>query len=294
MKKILIATILLGLGLAGRAQLNPMGSMYYQNQYLANPAMAGVRSGWAVSAGYKAQWTAIEYAPAMEAVTAEHGSGNGKVGLGLNLFNDRAGVVQRTSAKATYAYHLPLNGGRSFLDFGLSAGIMDEWVDFNRVRGNLTDPGLYNFNQRGIYFDGDFGLAYRNGGLTVQGALPNLKRFLDRDIRRTVADRSLYMASAGYRFENSNGSALSSIEPKVVYRGVENYKDILDAGANLQFFENKLMLSGMYHSTNSVTLGAGTTYKNQLSILVQYTTNTSDLQNYSNGEAEISLRYSFK
>ncbi|MFC3363683.1 type IX secretion system membrane protein PorP/SprF [Pedobacter fastidiosus] len=294
MKKILTAITLLGLGLSAQAQLNPMGSMYYQNQYLSNPAMAGIESGWEINAGYKAQWTAIEYAPAMEAVTATHGSDNGKVGLGLNFFNDRAGVVQRTSVKASYAYHLPLNSGKSFLDFGLSAGIMDEWVDFNRIRGDLADASLYSFNQRSLYFDGDFGMAYRNGSLTVQGTLPNLKRLLERDVERTVADRSLYMAAVSYRFASKNGSALSSIEPKVVYRGVENYRDILDAGANLEFFGNKLLLSGMYHSTNSATIGAGTTYRNRLTILTQYTTNTSDLQSYSNGEVEIALKYSFK
>ncbi|MBC6112890.1 type IX secretion system membrane protein PorP/SprF [Pedobacter sp. CCM 8938] len=294
MKKILIISILLISVKVGYCQLNPMGSMYYQNQYLANPAIAGIEQGWELNAGYKAQWTAIEGAPAMEAVTATYGTKNKKIGLGLNFFNDQAGVVQRTSVKATYAYHLPLNSGSSFIDFGLSAGVMDEWIDFNKVRGDLNDPSLYNFNQRSVYFDGDFGIAYRNKSLTIQGALPNLKRFLNRDLQRTVADRSLYMASISYNFLSSTDNVLHSIEPKVVYRGVENYKDILDAGANLQFFGNKLLLNGMYHSTNSVTIGAGTTYKNQLTILTQYTTNTADLQNYSNGEFEIALKYNFR
>jgi len=53
-------------------------------------------------------------------------------------------------------------------------------------------------------------------------------------------------------------------------------------------------LSSIYHTTNSVTIGAGTTYQNQFSIQLFYTTNTSDLQNYTNGEFEIGLKYHFK
>lgn len=294
MKKIIVLIALLVIiGKTGYSQLNPMGSTYFQNPYLLNPAMAGVEEGWELNGSYKAQWTAINGAPAMEAITAAYGTRNKKVGLGLNFFNDRAGVIARTSFKATYAYHLQLNKETSYIDFGLSAGVMDEWVDFNKVVGDISDRSLYNFNQRSVYFDGDFGIAFRNKNLTVQGSLPNLKRFLDRDEQRSVADRFLYMGAVGYKFLNEN-SVLNSVEPMVMYRGVENYKDILDAGVNLQFFGKNLLMSGVYHSTNSVTVGAGTTYKNKLTILTQYTTNTSDLQNYSNGEVEISLKYNFR
>lgn len=145
-----------------------MGSMYYLNPYLASPALAGTEKGWELNGAYKAQWTAIEHAPAMQAITATYGSESKKVGFGINLYKEGAGVILRSSAKATYAYHLPLNTEESFLDFGLSAGVMDEWIDFNRVRGDLTDPSLYNFNQRKVYFDGDFGVAFRNKNWTVQ------------------------------------------------------------------------------------------------------------------------------
>lgn len=276
----------------GFCQLNPMGAMYYQNQYLSNPAMAGTESGWELGAGIKSQWSGMDGVPLIGAVTLTHGSENKRVGLGLNLFSDRAGVLQRTSAKATYAYHLALNSDNSFLDFGLSAGVLSEFIDFNSVRGDITDQSLANFNNRKLYFDGDFGVALRLRGLTVQGAVPNLKRFVKRDVAREIADRMLFMGSVSYLIK-IDGSALSSLEPKAMFRGVQNYKNIVDLGVNLNFFETKLIMSGIYHSTNSVTVGAGTTYKNRLSILTQYTTNTSDLQSYSNGEAELSLKYKF-
>ena len=157
MKKIIIITLLLSIGKFGYSQLNPMGSVYYHNQYAANPAMAGLVEGWELNAAVKAQWTVIE-----------------------------AGVVQRTSAKGTYAYHLPLNNKSTFIDFGLSAGIMDENINMSKVLGDLTDVQLGNFNDRKTYLDVDFGIAFRTAHLTIQGALPNLKRVFGKDVVRNV------------------------------------------------------------------------------------------------------------
>jgi type IX secretion system PorP/SprF family membrane protein len=229
----------------------------------------------------------------MQAVTAAYGSENNKVGAGVSFYNENAGVIQRTSLKGTYAYHLPLSSGSSYLDFGLSAGIMNEWIDFSKVKGDQSDISLTNFNQRKLYFDGDFGIAFRNQNLNVQAALPNMKRFFNRDLSRAVVDRATYFAAVSYKFINPN-QVLSLIEPKFTYRGIDNYRDIIDLGVNTQFWTNKFLLSGIYHSSNSFSVGAGTTYQNQLAILVMYTTNTSGLQNYANGEFEIGLKYNFR
>lgn len=293
MKKLIIMSLLLSLSASAFSQLNPMGSIYYHNQYLANPAMAGVAQGWELNAAYKSQWSAIDGAPNMQVVSAAYGSENKKVGFGLLLFNDKAGVVKTTSLKATYAYHLPLNNETTIIDFGLSAGILDEWVNRNEVIGDLSDISISNFNDRKLYLDADFGFALRSKGFTLQGTLPNLKRYLDRDVQRNVVDRSLFLASLSYKFYSEAGK-LTSIEPKIGFRAVENYKNLIDAGVNVVFGGDKLMLSSIYHSSGSVTFGAGTTYKKQLAILCQYTTNTNDLASYGNGEAEIAVKYNFK
>ncbi|RBQ02610.1 PorP/SprF family type IX secretion system membrane protein [Pedobacter miscanthi] len=274
------------------AQLNPMGSIYYQNQFLANPAMAGLETGLNLNAAFKTQWAGVDGAPKTQYLTGDYGLTNNKVGLGFLFYNEAAGAINRTRATVTYAYHLPLNSGNSFLDFGLSAGLMNEWIDFGKVKGDLDDDVLNSFNDRRLYLDGDFGVAYRTDKLTLQAALPNLKRFFKRDVLRNVVDRSTYFVAAGYKF--STDKVISSIEPKLVYRGVQNYDGIFDAGVNLQVLDNKLLFNGIYHSSNSFTAGFGANYKGQVSLLFQYTTNTSKMQNYSNGEFEVGLKYSIR
>lgn len=293
MKRILIISLLFIVFQKGFGQLNPMGSIYYQNQYLANPAMAGSEIGWELNAAYKAQWVTVDGAPRIQTISAAYGSENKKVGFGLLFYNDMAGVVERTSFKATYAYHLPLNNKTTFINFGISAVFMDESISHSRVIAESGDPSIANFDERTVYADADFGIALRSSGFTLQAAFPNLKRFLKRNEQRNLVDRSLFMTSISYKYINEERS-LTSIEPKIAFRTVENYKNLLDAGANFQFNGDKLLLSGIYHSSGSITFGAGTTYKNKLGILAQYTTNTTDLQGFTNGEFEIGLKYNFR
>jgi type IX secretion system PorP/SprF family membrane protein len=289
LKYFLIITIL-WISTATYAQLNPMGSLYFQNPYQANPALAGIEKGWEVNVASKIQWTAIEGAPTMQSATATFGTNGQKIGFGLNVYNENAGVFLSTAIKGTYAYHLPLNDENTFLDFGLSGGFTSEWIDYDKVIGDLTDPAINLFNQRKLYVDGDLGMAYRDERLTAQFAIPNLKRFLNRDINRTTIDRSLYMASVGYKLYGKN----FTIEPTTMYRRIENYKDIIDLGAQFQCMEEKLAINAIYHSTNSITFGIGTFYQKQLTINCFYTTGTSDLGKYSNGEFEIALQYKFR
>ncbi|RZL43571.1 MAG: type IX secretion system membrane protein PorP/SprF [Pedobacter sp.] len=274
-------------------QLNPMGSVYYQNQYLANPALAGIDTMINLNGAFKAQWTSIKGSPRIQYLTGDMQLKNKNVGLGVLFYNESAGLINRTRATVSYAYHLKLNKDSSYIDFGLAAGVMNEWLDMGKAIGDVNDDVLANFRDRQLYLDGDFGLAYRSNRLTIQGSLPNLKRFFKRDQVRNVVDRSIYFVAAGYKIKIKNQS-LNTIEPKVVFRGIENYKGILDVGANFSFQQEKFALSAIYHSTNSITFGAGLNYNKQFGLLLQYTSNTSALQNYSNGEFEVGLRYSFK
>lgn len=290
MKKLSLLVFLVLIQSLSYAQLNTLGSMYFQNRYLANPAMAGTDAGVEFNGSYKAQWGKIEDAPTLSAATATYGSPNKRVGLGLSFYSDKAGVIQQTQTKITYAYHVPLNASENYLDFGLSAGLMNQSIDFDRVNADAEDQVLYDFNQQRAYFDGDLGLALRKDHLTIEGVMPNLRRFFKRDELRRVVNRNTFLASVSYKFL-SNGESFSGIEPRLVYRGLENFGDIVDLALNLSFASDKLTASSVYHSTGNFTFGIGATYAKSLSILAQYTTNTAALRSYTNGEFEVGLRY---
>src|SRR5690606_37511797 len=90
-----------------KAQLYPLGSLYYQNEYIGNPAMAGVEEGLKLNGIIRKQWTNIPGSPLYQSLTATYHHKE-RVGLGMNFYNESAGLLKRTRLTATYAYHLPL------------------------------------------------------------------------------------------------------------------------------------------------------------------------------------------
>ncbi len=269
-----------------KAQLNPLSSQYFLNQYQVNPAYAGLNDGLNVNLNYRKQWSNIPGSPSTQNITADYKIN--KVGLGVNVYNEKAGSLQRTKAMVSYAYHLPLNNDNQKLNFGASIGILDERVDFSRINGDMTDPSLAQFNNKGSIFEGDFGVAYTSNTLNIEGAIPNIRSFIKQENDNNV-DRSQFYAAASYKINSGTGENSVLIEPKVAFRGIKGYDNIFDAGANVTFAE-KLFLMGMYHSTNSASFGAGINYKNSLSFMGFYTTETSALQGSASGTFEISIK----
>lgn len=273
-----------------RAQLNPMGAAYFQNQYLLNPAMAGQTQQLTFNAGMRQQFSNMPGAPLTQSLTADYGF-TGKAAVGLLIYNDRAGILKRTSTAGSFAYHLPLSGNGQHLSFGIAISLASYRLDISDIKGDTNDPELYEVNQRETYLDGDFGMAYTSNGLQVQSVLPNMKRMLKKDILE-VANRPLFFSALSYRIPLSS---LGTIEPKVVYRGIKGHNNLVDAGANLGLKTtgvNTLSFFGMYHNAGSTTFGMGVSWKKTLSFNGMYTTNSSSLQNYTNGDFELNISYS--
>ena len=272
------------------AQLNPMSAVYYQNQYLANPAMSGLQQRLYLNAGIRQQFSTMPGAPLTQFVTADYGFA-GKAALGLLVSNDRAGLLKRTRAAASFAYHLPLSQDDRHLSFGIALSVADDDINVADVRGDENDVDVYGVNLRETYLDADFGLAYRTGRLQLQAAVTNMKRLLKKDDYH-ASDLPLFFSAVSYRIPTS----FAMVEPKVVYRGVEGYDNLMDVGVNLEFLSptvSKVNVLAVYHSARSATFGIGVNWNNTLSINGMYTTNTSPLQGYTSGDYEVGISYSF-
>lgn len=270
-----------------KAQISPVGALYFQNQYLGNPAFAGTDKGLDLNLGIRKQWSNIPGSPAVQTVTAGYALTD-KAGLGLNFYNDKSGLYKRTRAVLSYAYHMPVGGDNQNLSFGLSLGMMNERISNEDVRGDQNDQNVAMYNQRDNYIDGDFGIAYSSNGFNIQGALPNMKSFFKKDVIEDAIGRSTFFSAVSYKLELSSGTQGFGLEPKVAYRGVKGFDNVVDAGANLSY-AGRVNVFGMYHSTKSTTFGVGLTYEN-LGFGGMYSTATSALSNYANGNFEVNLK----
>ncbi|WP_233164833.1 type IX secretion system membrane protein PorP/SprF [Pedobacter sp. ASV28] len=281
----ILALAMVLIALRAGAQLGPMSAQYFQNPYLANPAMAGVNQGLEVSLGYRSQWTKIPGAPEQQALTL--GYGKNRTGWGINLYLDRAGLQRQLRALASYAYHLPISTGQA-LHFGLSVGISQQRLSLEDVQGRPDDLSAQRYNDREAYLDGDFGIAYTYNGFRLEAALPNLDRLLRSNRGNGLVDVATFYAAAGYRLDLTTDQNMQ-LEPKVAYRGVKGFDSVVDAGAAFWFEDGQLMLSVLYHSSKSATFGLGMDLKGKYRVMATYTTQTSALGSYANGSFELGL-----
>jgi len=277
----LILAILIGF-LNAKAQTNPLLNQYFNNTYLANPAMAGLSEGADVDLSFRSQWNNIPGAPVVQNLTATYGWE--KVGVGLTINLDKAGLERQTRVLATYAYHLSLSETAK-LHFGLSAGFMNQRIDIQDVIGNPGDNqlGTYNNDHR-TYFDGDFGIAMTTQRVSVDFALVNLKNYYKRDNFRLVNTPGIY-ASAGYKINLGE----SMFQPRVAYRSFSEIADIVDIGGQLGLSNQQVLFTAMYHTSKSASFGVGLHYKKKYAINAGYNTQTGALSGNTAGSFEINL-----
>ncbi|WP_264538479.1 PorP/SprF family type IX secretion system membrane protein [Flavobacterium sp. N1736] len=274
------------------AQLKEFQAMYFQNKYLGNPAMAGLEKGLIANIGYQGQWQEVPGNPKLMSATLEYNFRE-RVGIGLNLGSEEAGLITRTKILATYAYHLPIGGEDEKLNFGLSLGANFASVDYDKVIGNPDDPTLQNFNE-GATLDGDFGIAYTSSLWTIQATLPNLNHlfFEDNDIVKEYVDRTTFYAAISYKIYTSSRINDFNLEPIFAYRAVKGYKDIFDIGARFNLPEYKFNVSTFYHTNQTISASFGIDLK-QLGIFLSTSNYVGNTGAFANDSFELGLRYKF-
>jgi type IX secretion system PorP/SprF family membrane protein len=289
-KSVFITLLLLAAGtLSSKAQLNPFQAFYFQNQYLYNPAAAGMSPELNINTGYRQQWSSFPGTPKTGIITMDY-QPTERVGLGLNVNDEQAGLIRQTRVMATYAYHLPLGDNNEKLHFGLSLGINDARVNYAAVQGDVSDDQIAQYNQLKAYVDGDFGAAYTNDHLYVGAAIPNLKSaFFKASDTRFDADRLLFVSVASYKIPLQSDNRSFMLEPLVGYRVVKGYSDIFDAGANFNLNNYGLYLQGVYHTSRSLGLGFGLD-QNTYAINLAYNMETGPLAQYTQGGFELGIK----
>ncbi|SDJ33814.1 type IX secretion system membrane protein, PorP/SprF family [Pedobacter sp. ok626] len=283
----LVLIAVMAIGTTSKAQLNPLSAQYYTNQYLINPAFAGAGQGIKLNGAYRKLWSNVPGSPLTQNLTVDYGFN--KVGLGLTVNNESAGLQRQTRVVGSYAYHLQLNDNNHQLHFGVSLGFMSQRLENADIYGNPADPTVGQYNDRKTYLDGDFGVAYTSDKFNLQAAIPNLKSVLKKDVIK-LADVATFYTAASYKIGISEGVEGMDIEPKVAYRGVKGFDNIWDAGAQMSIANKQVFLLGMYHSTKNATFGLGMDYKKRYLVSGTYTTQTSALSSYTNGSFELNLR----
>ena len=147
---ILLLILLSGTSYLSGQQL-PLYSQYMNNGFLLNPAMAGHDGFTSFNITSRKQWVGFQNSPLTYSVSGQtrllkksyriinrpvkknkyKPSSKGRVGLGGFVFNDVNGLVARTGAQFTYAYHIYMR--QSQLSFGLAGQVFQYKIDMDKV-----------------------------------------------------------------------------------------------------------------------------------------------------------------
>lgn len=292
MKKYIIYTFCLSLFCSAftsvKAQLNPLASQYYLNTYLSNPALAGVDTVLTAFVTHRKEFLNFPGSPVIQNVSATYGFK--KVGLGININSQKTGLQRETRTMGTFSYHLPFDKDGQKLHFGLSFGFMSQSLAANDINGNPDDIIVGEYNRRDTYLDGDFGIAYSQKKLTIEAALPNLKRIFTKE-KVKFADVPTFYSAISYKITLNDGAAKNEIElePKIVYRGIKGFDNIWDGGVQAAFADQQLLVTALYHSNQSATFGLALNVKKKYILSGSYNTNAKALAGNTNGGFEINI-----
>ena len=129
-----------------QAQQIPLFSGYLVNPYLLSPSFAGDfqhKERGRIMALSRIQFAEIEGAPTTYMLSADALLGSKKMGLGGLVYSDSYGLLNKTGANFTYAYHLSINSTTQ-VSMGLSAELMQHGIDFERVKAEDKTEDILN------------------------------------------------------------------------------------------------------------------------------------------------------
>ena len=177
MKKKACTLLFLVSGYLLQAQ-SPLLDQWFLNNYLINPAIAGIERYADVQLGSRFQWTGVDGAPVTHYLSVHTPLGNPRPkkgftktplsrqqdqynykgmkyashhGIGGVVYYDQIGPFVNLEFNVSYAYHLAISK-KVFVSAGVSAGLFSQSLQISDISGPVqSDPAVVNFNARNTF-----------------------------------------------------------------------------------------------------------------------------------------------
>ena len=255
MKKIIILLYLICVALGSYGQQDALYSQYLFNPLALNPAFAGSKGVLSAVLLHRSQWLGFDGAPTTQSFsihsplyvkghstlihesTIKRGKSQfwKKIGLGLNIVNDKIGPNNNLGVFGSYAYRLSIGSGT--LAMGLRAGLQRYRIDWDEIEYPNFEPD-WNGTSR-VFIPGfDFGLHYYTQEFFFGTAVTNLsKPKIAIDEAGNKIEAYLYrhlMVNSGFAMKiNEN----IFFQPSFLLRYVKNSPLDFDLNTNFLFYD---------------------------------------------------------
>lgn len=321
--RILCISLLMIIGLVAQAQQKPHYTQYIQNQFIINPALAGIEAYKDLRISHRHQWLGINDGPVTTylSIHGPIGMGNkdrvpsvmrqqnynprgseywneylaapARHGWGLQIINDRTGPLTNLTAQLSYAYHKPLSDVLT-LSAGFSAGINQVRLDASRLKFAVTiDPAVYNSGvlnkvrpdfSAGLYLYGPKFFA----GISAQQIVPQKIEFTD-NTARTIDGKAVphFFGLMGYRMLLNEDFNLI---PSVMVKYIQPSPVQFEGNAKLQY-RDLFWVGASYRHQDGIAGMAGLNIGSSLSIGYSYDHTVTDLGAFARGTHEVMIGF---
>jgi type IX secretion system PorP/SprF family membrane protein len=149
-------------------------TQFFFNPYSLNPSFAGIDGRSALFLAYRKQWSGIDGGPTI-ANFSFHTPLKSGLSIGVNVANDKRGILSNSGMLATIAYSARL-GESMYLRFGISGGGSWNTADLSKIPDQIigSDPALINLLNQNTSVTGNAGLSLHLKSFHIGAALPNL------------------------------------------------------------------------------------------------------------------------
>ncbi len=291
MKKILIIITILVFATNSYSQQLALYSMYFNNNYVINPAAAGSNKDYSpLRLSIHRQWVGIDQTPSTQVISCHHLLSNKEMGIGGMIFHDSFGPVRTIGSQFTYAYHLRATRGIK-VAFGVSAILMQYIISLDQEDFHSFEPVLLRNRMSILVPDGNLGAyAYSKkwwAGLSVahifQSNLKITSTYMDEKSNKMVRH---YFLNGGYRFSFPSAKSLQ-IEPSSLIKCTETTPIQIDL--NIRMIYNEDYWAGMsIRPGDSFIFMIGMNYKGYY-FAFSHDFTFSELSNFTIGSEELTF-----
>ncbi|UKJ09013.1 type IX secretion system membrane protein PorP/SprF [Solitalea lacus] len=291
MKKILLTIVIAIFVVCVHAQQRPQYTLYMQNNYILNPAIAGIEDYYDLKLSYRSQWVGLEAAPKTGYLSYQMPIGDVDErhhGLGGYVVSDKTGPTSRLSFDGSYAYHLPITR-KLKVSFGVAAGFTQYTTDANRL--TPADPGFDASIVSGTQFLPDISAGiwlysdrYYVGASGLQ-LVPATLSNSTASAAKLNKYRAHYFFTGGYRFPLGEDFLAT---PSIMVKWIDPAPASMDFNFKLMFQET-VWAGVSYRKADSFSALIGVNISSLINVAYSYDYGVNELGDFNSGSHEVIL-----
>jgi type IX secretion system PorP/SprF family membrane protein len=322
-KRLIIILFLATAGMQlSLSQQMPLYSQYMYNKFLINPAAAGSEGYTSFNVTAREQWIGYAGAPRTYSLSYQtrftkkgysltrnifgskryKAKTEGRTGLGISIFSDQNGLVQRTGFQAAYSYHIWVEDYTQ-LSFGLAATGYHYIINADHESfGDPSEPWLHDNLRKGIFVpDFNFGMYLLNDrytlGFSAESMLGAAARIGDGVVDTLRAYDRFRMSRHYYAFGSYSFLTAKNleIEPSVLLKISEQLLPQADIALTL-IYDQTFWLGGGYRtggfygsSSQGALIGMVRVRWGSMYVGYSYDYTLSEIESVTNGSHELVL-----